>query len=216
MEKLRVTFKKCEGLRYVGHLDILRTFTRALSRCGFPLKYSEGFNPHPSLVFNLPTGVGVTSDCEIVDIGFTAPPDTEKFLKDFKACVLPGTIEPISAETTDAPMPEIQKASYSVKIVNDGKISAADFAAAAENPEIIVEKKTKKGMKEVNIKEYIYELSAENISESEISVKMTIAAGNTFNLKPSLVISGIARFVKDFRPLCVLPHREKYFFVTKT
>ena len=48
---LRFRFQKNGALAYVSHLDVLRTFTKALLRAALPLYYSEGFSPHPKLSF---------------------------------------------------------------------------------------------------------------------------------------------------------------------
>ena len=47
MRTLRVFFEKRGNIRYISHLDLMRTMTRAIRRSGIPLWYTEGFNPHP-------------------------------------------------------------------------------------------------------------------------------------------------------------------------
>ena len=56
--------------KYISHLDLLRCFTRSIMRSGLPVEYSQGFNPHQKMTFALPLPVGVTSECEYVDISF--------------------------------------------------------------------------------------------------------------------------------------------------
>ncbi len=212
MSKLRVTFKKQEGLRYVGHLDILRTFSRVLRRIEFPLKYSEGFNPHPVMTFILPTGVGVTSDCEMVDIGITENVDIKEFIQNFNQNTAPNSMEAVSAEITDAPMPTIEKAKYEIKIINDGEISAEDILSTLEMAEILVDKKSKKQIKQVNIKDYIFGYEVTDITNNEITLSLILSAGNTSNIKPALVVSGIASKCDKLNPLAVMPHRTTYYF----
>ena len=48
MDKLRMKFSKTGRAVYISHLDLMRTITRAFMRSEIPLKYSEGFNPHPN------------------------------------------------------------------------------------------------------------------------------------------------------------------------
>ena len=43
----RIAFRKEGKIRFIGHLDMLRTFQRALSRAGVELVFSQGFNPIP-------------------------------------------------------------------------------------------------------------------------------------------------------------------------
>ena len=55
---LRAKFARTGGIVYIGHLDLMRTFERVCRRAGFPLLYSQGYNPRPNMVFALPLGVG--------------------------------------------------------------------------------------------------------------------------------------------------------------
>lgn len=64
----RIRFAKYGVVKFIGHLDVMRYFQKAVRRSGLPIKYSQGFNPHQLMVFAQPLGVGVTSDGEYMDI----------------------------------------------------------------------------------------------------------------------------------------------------
>ncbi len=70
MEKrwIRIKFSKLGEIKYISHLDLARSFMRALRRAGVPLWYSEGFTPHPKLNFALPLSVGSESEWELLDV----------------------------------------------------------------------------------------------------------------------------------------------------
>lgn len=51
-------------MRFISHLDLMRLFMRALRRAGFPLKITEGFNPHPKFSIKRALKLGVESDNE--------------------------------------------------------------------------------------------------------------------------------------------------------
>lgn len=76
----RIRFEKTGILKFIGHLDILRTFQRAFRRAGVPLAYSQGFNPHPLLSFANPLGLGMTSEDEYADITLEQEMDNEEIL----------------------------------------------------------------------------------------------------------------------------------------
>ena len=59
--RVRVKFEKTGIMRYVGHLDLMRFFQKAVKRANLPIRYSEGFNPHQIMSFAAPLGVGLTS-----------------------------------------------------------------------------------------------------------------------------------------------------------
>ena len=73
--KTRLKFYKIGKLKFISHLDLQRTMKGALGRANVPLKYSEGFNPHPKMVFSLPLPVGAESRCEYLDIILNEPCD---------------------------------------------------------------------------------------------------------------------------------------------
>ncbi|MGL4484946.1 MAG: TIGR03936 family radical SAM-associated protein [Anaerovoracaceae bacterium] len=56
--KYILTFKKNEEMKFTSHLDLMRLFKRAFKRKALPLKYSEGFNPHPDMKFAQPLSLG--------------------------------------------------------------------------------------------------------------------------------------------------------------
>lgn len=53
-------------LRFLSHAETLRVFQRACARARLPVKFTEGFNPHPKLSLPLPRPVGVASDDELL------------------------------------------------------------------------------------------------------------------------------------------------------
>ena len=65
---LRFKFYKKGALQYISHLDLVRTMHKIVVRAGFPLWYTEGFNPKPKLIFGAPLSIGCESDCEFLDV----------------------------------------------------------------------------------------------------------------------------------------------------
>ena len=69
--------------------------------------------------------------------------------------------------------------------------------------EILMPKKTKKGIKEVNIKEDIFSISGNNKV-----YKATLKTGNSGNLKPMLLTDAIKKYISEdigfcsYRRLC--------------
>ena len=67
IRKFRFLYEKSGDLRFLSHLEILRTFIRAIQRAGHRLEHSKGFNPHPKIVFSHALPVGVESPAQVVD-----------------------------------------------------------------------------------------------------------------------------------------------------
>ncbi|MDY5775166.1 MAG: TIGR03936 family radical SAM-associated protein, partial [Lachnospiraceae bacterium] len=79
--KIRIRFGKQGALKFIGHLDMMRYFQKALRRAEVDMKYSEGFNPHMIMSFAAPLGVGITSEGEYFDIEVLSTQDSKTALK---------------------------------------------------------------------------------------------------------------------------------------
>lgn len=66
--KIRIKFSKYGTMKYIGHLDMMRFFQKAIRRAGIDVRYSEGFSPHQIMSFAAPLGVGMESRGEYMDI----------------------------------------------------------------------------------------------------------------------------------------------------
>ena len=66
--KERIVFSKGGNLRFIGHLDFLRVFLQTIRRANLPVAYSQGFNPHILISFALPLPLGMYSKFDYVDI----------------------------------------------------------------------------------------------------------------------------------------------------
>ena len=86
--KVRIKFSKYGALRFIGHLDVMRYFQKAIRRAEIDIAYSEGFSPHQIMSFASPLSVGHTSSGEYFDIevnSFTDEEDMRKRLQDVMA-----------------------------------------------------------------------------------------------------------------------------------
>ena len=68
MNRVRIRFSKHGAMKYLGHLDLLRFFQKAIKRAEIPVAMSHGFSPHQLLSFAMPLSVGLTSEGEYFDM----------------------------------------------------------------------------------------------------------------------------------------------------
>ena len=68
MNRFRLTFNVDGPLRWIGHLDLVRTWERVIRRSGLVLAYSKGFTPHPRIALAAPLPVGISGQNELMDI----------------------------------------------------------------------------------------------------------------------------------------------------
>lgn len=162
--KLRMQITKDPEIRFISHLEYVRTIGRAIRRAKLPAAYSEGFNPHLKFSLASALGVGVVSYTEFVEIELAEPMEVLAAAQALDAA-LPRGIRVLAADAVDthhaALMSQAAGAEYRVTLPWAADISeaAADFNAA---PQLLFKKaapKTKAGFKEIDVKFYIPHLT---------------------------------------------------------
>jgi radical SAM-linked protein len=76
LNRYRITFARDRAIRFVGHLDLAKTWERILRRAGLPVAYSQGFHPLPKITFASALPVGCTSEAEVMDVVLAEPVDS--------------------------------------------------------------------------------------------------------------------------------------------
>ena len=196
--------------KYISHLDLLRVFTRAVMRAGLPVKYSNGFNPHQIISFSLPLAVGVTSESEYVDIDFDESASNE-FIAERLNMSLPKDMRILAMGNPEIAANDICAALYSVKLFGEGisKKSLKEFFSQEDIPAV---KKTKKGEKTVNLKDFIKEFNFINEDEDEAEFELCLSAGGSANIKPAIVADKIFEFCKSGEEAFCYIHRKEIYY----
>lgn len=184
MSEMRLVFQKIGRAKYLSHLDVMRTFNRAFIRAGFPLKFSQGFNPHPRLSVAHPLPVGVEGYAELLDFDTKdeMSPEAANGIASAKAlerlaAALPEGIKAVSLYTPDKPVKGIAFADYTLEFLYDNGVpSGVPEVFEAEN--IPVMKKTKGGVSEVNLRSSFVNISVAEQSERSITLAARIDAHN--------------------------------------
>ena len=209
--KTRRRFVKGGSMKFIGHLDGMRFFQKAIRRAKLDVAYSKGYSPHQLMSFASPLGVGVTSDGEYIDVEFYSLPDLS----------LPDRVTYLNQFMTDEIfvtdieiMPDGFKNSMSLLIAADYMVVEKEAGVFPENwqekwlsfmeqQEIVIEKKTKKSVKEVDIKPHIlaWDVSMDDFAKKNgenygtlhcdyegNSLFMRLTSGSETNIKPELVM----------------------------
>ena len=145
---LRVKFSKTGMLRYISHLDLLRTMQTAMSRARIPVWYTEGFNPHQKLVFALPLPLGAESVCELIDVKVTRRVDP-KTAVDALNGAFPPDLRAIDAWYAETKFTGIFWARYELYPVDPEK---KPDLSLLDKPELVTIVRTKSGEKEIDVK----------------------------------------------------------------
>ena len=187
--KVRIKFSKEGPVKFIGHLDIMRYFQKAIRRADIDIAYSMGFNPHQIMSFASPLSVGHESSGEYFDIELNSLTDTEDIKNRLNDVMTEGIKILKVAALEDGEgnaMASVAAADYLVRF-SDKLTLPEDFKEKLtgyyEQEHIYVTKKTKKSEKEIDLKEGIYKLQVR-----EDGVFMQLDAGSGSNLKPGFVL----------------------------
>ncbi|MFA5097638.1 MAG: TIGR03936 family radical SAM-associated protein [Candidatus Margulisiibacteriota bacterium] len=141
MQRIRIKYKKGGGLVFIGHLDMIRLWERAVRRGELPVAYSQGYNPRQKLAFGPPLPLGMASDCEYLDIFLEKWASAEKVKADLELTLMPG-IEILGVTSVFSGMPSISSsiktAVYEIKTVKDPSKKAQEILST--NSIIVVRK----------------------------------------------------------------------------
>jgi radical SAM-linked protein len=202
--RARVKFAKTGIMRYVGHLDLMRFFQKAVKRANLPIRYSEGFNPHQIMSFASPLGVGLTSEGEYMDIDLKEMVDAKSAIKLLNNNMVEGleiTSFKYLPDDAEKCMSAVTAASYVVTYkdkkddacyidnIIDLKTKFFDDAHA-----INIVKKTKKGERELDLKPLIYKFDI-SVNEGVPVYDFLLSSGSTDNIKPELVVKAFHEFI---------------------
>lgn len=221
--KVRIKFAKSGIARFIGHLDVMRYFQKAVRRAGIAIRYSGGFSPHQLMSFAAPLGVGITSNGEYLDI---------EVEDDEEAATMKERLNQVMAEgfSVKSCLVLPKEAGNAMSLVAAARYTLAFRPGYApenaaswfkslvqfyEQNEVRITKKTKKGEKELDLKPLIYQISVEVSNDASLSeeaadsteaspvfpvLSMLISTGSMENIKPELVLDAYYQHLGQERP----------------
>ena len=140
-ERIRVKYTKTGTMIYLSHLELLTLLTRAVNRAGIPVRFSQGFHPHPKFSFATALSVGVESFAEYLDLEINVGFGADKVRENLNR-VLPRGIEVVEACSIPLKSPSLSvimdKVRYRVTLpaglVSDLPQLAGSFLAKEGHP----------------------------------------------------------------------------------
>lgn len=194
--RLRLVFAKKKQIKYIGHLDLVLAWERALRRAQIPLAYSKGFNPRPKIQVASSLPVGTTGSAEIMDIMTTQLVDPAEALVRIRPA-LPVGIELHSVEPISLKAPTLQhllrQADYRVMVETDLPVDELtrrieSLLAAAELPQT---RQRKKQLETIDLRPWLHELAVESVEPGEVYLRMRLSAGQFGNLRPEEALKAL-------------------------
>ena len=219
--KIRIKFRKWGVMKFIGHLDMMRYFQKAMRRAHIDICYSEGFSPHQIMSFAAPLGVGITSDVEYLDIEVNASESSEASMKALNATMVDGVMV-----TSYVRLPDDAKTAMSIVAAADYRLSYKEGYESpyttsqwkeivqkhfTEQPKFLIVKKTKKSEREVDLKPLVYQFFVEG-DENAPQFHISVSTGSVDNIKPELVLSSVyEKCGLVYEDAAIQIHREEVY-----
>lgn len=193
MRNIRVFFKKTGNIRYISHLDIQRAMIRALLRSGLDIVYSEGFNPHPKIVFAQPLSIYQESEYEIFDFKLNGETPIEEVGQRIIAS-MPDGIEVFKVAEPKKKLSDCTSAKYRITLTTK---RSADEIKEALSGSITVLKKTKTKELYCDIAPQIREMTVFE-QDGKVVIEAILPAGSNDYLNPNYIALFLSDKVDDF------------------
>jgi len=195
--KLRIKYAKTGVLRFIGHLDIMRLFQKAIRRAKLDVAYSKGFSPHQIISFAAPMPLGMTSEGEYFDGDFVTVTSTRDMMDRLNATMPDGVrvLDIVELEEGAKPSMSVVSASDYYIYKNEEcendllKQLLANIDGFMAQKSIEIMKKTKSKEEISDIKPGIYKLE-----QKDDGIYMLLASGSVLNLKPELVCEALCKY----------------------
>lgn len=196
--KARVKFAKTGAMKFIGHLDIMRYFQKAIRRADIDIAYSEGYSPHMIMSFAAPLGVGIESYGEYFDMELKSADSSEEMTRRLNNAMVDGmeivSIVQVPDGKASKAMSLVAAADYEVRF-REGYAPCEDWIGKISDfmnqEQILVVKKTKKSEQEMDIRPHIYKYGL----TEDGAVLLQVAAGSAMNLKPELVMEAFFAYL---------------------
>ncbi len=188
--RMMVAFEKGAALRYIGHLDLMRTVQRGLRRSNLPIMYSNGFNPHIRLSFAAPLSVGVIGLNELMEVPLEDGVTPEEFIHRMNA-VLPACLQMRTAHAIDDSYPALMSlvagADYRISFAKceEGKKTAEAFESFMALDSFVANRRTKSGENPCDIRPFVIGGTCSETDDAYV-IRLRTIATQAGMLKPSL------------------------------
>ncbi len=179
LKDYRMIFTKTGMSKYISHLDLNRCMFRAIRRSGLPAWYTEGFHPHLYLMFPLALPLGVESLCEIMDFRLNEERPEKEILEKLNA-ELPEGIQALTIHEPKMQAQEIISAEYQLCFRSEMNLLPL-WENFMQQPEIFIEKKTKKGMIQIDIHP-LMNIKHMTSGNQKLCLTLQLPAGSTQNV----------------------------------
>jgi radical SAM family uncharacterized protein/radical SAM-linked protein len=189
--RYRLRFTKTGAARHLSHLELGTALQRAMVRAALPLRYSQGFNPRPRLVFGPALPVGSAGLAEHLDMELLEPLAAGDLVERLGPA-LPAGLVVTGAERLAADAPglgaTLRQATYEVHFAPRWRAVMATLPdRLAASPRLPVVRQRKSGPKQVDLRPMVIDLRF----PADDPLGLTLAVSNDGSTRPTEVVAAL-------------------------
>jgi len=217
LRTVQLTFEKQGTARWLGHLDVMRTFERAFRRCGAPVALSQGHNPRPKLRFVFPASVGLTATADVLfaDLVERSP---EQASEPLDVSVLNDalplglrvvSVTPVPSEARRSALASYTAAQYVARCECSPATDTVLLSSVAQSlatDGMIPARRPADGtghIRELRAADHVVSVRVSRPSATEVELHMVVRFGRNGTLRPADFAAAMAEHVKGLRLLSV-------------
>jgi radical SAM-linked protein len=191
-QRLYIHFGKFDALKYISNLDLAKVWERALRRAGLPILYSQGFNPRPRIQLGSALPLGISSECEILDVSLRESISLDGLVERITA-TSPAGLRIYSIEEVPVRSPALQtqvrSAEYRIHFEDPVDLEALKFRISQlmEGATLESERERKGKPTTFNIRPMIYDLRLDEAGD----LIAHLAVGDQGNVRPDEILNAL-------------------------
>jgi radical SAM-linked protein len=191
-QRLYITFGKFDALIYTSNLDVAKMWERVLRRANLPLLYTEGFNPRPRIALASALPLGISSECEILDVSLKEILRLEG-LAERIAATSPTGLKILDVQEVPVRSPALQmrvrSAEYRIHFETsvDQNVLQEKVSAILAAEQVEIERERKEKVVKVNLRPLIYDLGI----DEQGNLIAHVMVGERGNVRPDEILTAM-------------------------
>jgi radical SAM-linked protein len=193
-KNLSVYYSKLDQAKYLGHLEMVNVFFRALKRAEIPVLFSQGFHPKPKISFDDPLPVGIESRQEHFKLSVLDFVRPEAVTQRLNAHLPDGLVINSCQLAPQKSVRQAPKANTYLVTLKEGHFDKEKLASFNRSSDATISLLNRKGkLKKINLKDMVLDI----MFLDSTCLQMTLLSVPGKTVRPALILRHIFSVAED-------------------